>query len=61
MNQTRNHPALAGPGIMFFSAVILGYFGFTINWNYYSVSDGQFLPYIAILDWTLKGASIGFA
>ena len=61
MNQMKNHPALAGPGMMIFSAVIFGYFGFTITWNYHSFATGQFLPYIVILNWTLQGAGIGFA
>ena len=61
MNQMKNHPALAGPGMMILSAVIFGYFGFTSSWNYYSITNGQFLLYVAILDWTLKGAGVGFA
>ncbi|MCI0677077.1 MAG: hypothetical protein L0Y42_15045 [Phycisphaerales bacterium] len=50
----------AGPGIMLLSAAIFGFFGFTTSWIYYSGTTGQFLFFVALLDWTLKGAAIGF-
>ena len=50
---------LAGPGIMLLSAAIFGYFGFAITWIHHSTT-GQFLLFVALLDWTLKGSAIGF-
>lgn len=62
MAQPRASAFLAGPGVMIFSAVIFGYFGFLgVQWNYNSVVTGQFLLYVAILDWTLKCTAVGFA
>lgn len=59
MNQVKNHPALAGPGMMIFSAALFGYFGFFIgllHTNY----QGTFILYFALLDWTIKGTAVGF-
>ena len=53
--------SIAGPGVMLFSAAIFGYFGFSSSFLYHSVNTGQFLFFVALLDWTLKGAAIGFA
>jgi hypothetical protein len=50
---------MAGPGMMFLSAVIFGYFGFTTSWNYQGL-NGQFLLFVALLDWTLKGSCLGY-
>jgi hypothetical protein len=61
MNEQVRNPAVASPGIMLLSAAIFGYFGFFITWNHYSIITGKFLLFVALLDWTLKGASIGFA
>lgn len=52
--------SLAGPAVMLFSAAIFGYFGWGVTWIS-TGNAGQFLVYVAILDWTLKIASIGFA
>ena len=52
--------SLAGPGMMILSAAIFGYFGFSTSWNYYSVINGQFLLFVALLDWTLKVSAIAF-
>lgn len=51
---------LAGPGIMLLSAAIFGYFGFATHWNYHSGLTGEFLLFVALLDWTLKGSAIAF-
>ena len=59
MNQTRNHPALAGPGIMFISAALFGYFGFFMG-LLHTNSLNQFVLFFALLDWTLKGTACGF-
>lgn len=57
--QYQQQALLAGPGMMFFSAAIFGYFGFFYaTWNYYSVINGQFLLFVALLDWTLKVSAI---
>ena len=45
---------------MFVSAAIFAYFGFNKPWLYTGI-DGQILPFVVILDWSLKGGAIGFA
>ncbi len=50
---------LSGPGMMFLSAAIFGYFGFGVTWLT-TGSGGQFLLFVAILEWTLKGTAIVF-
>ncbi len=50
----------SGPGVMLISAALFGYFGFSSSWIHTS-SDGQFLPFVAIIEWSLKGGAIGFA
>ncbi len=50
----------AGPGAMLFSALIFGYFGYGITWIHQSGITGQTLPYVVLLDWTLKVSSIAF-
>ena len=50
---------LAGPGMMFLSAAIFGYFGFSITWIYQG-NNGQFLLFVALLDWTLKGSAMAY-
>lgn len=59
MDQSRSGMSLAGPGIMFISAAIFGYFGFTSNFNYTGV-NGEFLLFVALLDYTLKISAIAF-
>jgi hypothetical protein len=51
---------LAGPGVMLLSAAIFAYFGFSTTWLHHSVSTGQFLLFVAILDYTLKATAIAF-
>ncbi len=60
MTQRSYSNALAGPGIMLLSAAIFGYFGFATSWNHHSVLTGEFLLFVALLDWTLKCSSIAF-
>ena len=45
---------------MLFSAAIFGYFGFGVTWLNTSSITGQFLPFVAIFEWTLKAGSIAF-
>jgi hypothetical protein len=56
----RQSADLAGPGIMLLSAAVFAYFGFGTTWLHNSVSNGQFLIYVALLDYTLKATAIGF-
>jgi hypothetical protein len=42
---------LAGPAIMILSALIFGYFGYTLR---PTASDGQFVLFMALLTWTLR-------
>ena len=42
---------LAGPVIMLLSALIFGYFGYTLK---PTASDGQFVLFMALLTWTLR-------
>lgn len=51
---------LAGPGVMLISAAIFGYFGFGITWLTTSSITGQYLPFVAIFEWTLKIGAIAF-
>ena len=60
MTQRSHSNALAGPGIMLLSAAIFGYFGFAMTWSYHSSRTGEFLLFVALLDWTLKCSSIAF-
>lgn len=48
---------LAGPAIMVLSALIFGYFGFTMTSR---ATDGQFVLFMALLTWTLRISSIVF-
>ncbi len=50
---------LAGPAVMLVSAALFGYFGFATSWNHHGIT-GQFLLFVALLDWTLKLSAIGF-
>ncbi len=59
MNQVKNHPALAGPGIMLISAALFGYFGF-FRGLLHTNSLNQFVLFFALLVWTLKGTACGF-
>jgi hypothetical protein len=52
---------LTGPGMMLLSAAIFGYFGFGMTWIHTSAITGQFLLFVALLDWTLKVTAIAFA
>ena len=45
---------------MLLSAAIFAFFGVATSWNYTGV-NGQFLLFVALLDWSLKIAAIGFA
>src|SRR5436190_1965121 len=58
---TRQTNEMTGPGIMAISALIFGYFGFGTTWLHYSSITGQFLLFVALLDYTLKGTAIAFA
>jgi len=60
MNQN-NGQGMAGAGVMFLSALIFGAVWYLTSWNYYSVINGQFLFFVALLDWTIKGTTIAFA
>jgi hypothetical protein len=50
---------LSGPGVMLLSAAIFGYFGFSVAWLT-TGNNGEFLLYVAILEWTLKVTAIAF-
>lgn len=52
--------ALGGPGAMLLSALIFGYFGYGVTWIHQSPITGQLLPYVVILEWTLKVSSVAF-
>ncbi|MCH2162292.1 MAG: hypothetical protein MK085_10520 [Phycisphaerales bacterium] len=65
MQDSEHHPSAAsagfsGPGVMLISAALFGYFGFFTSWST-TGTDGQFLPFVAIVEWSLKGGAIGFA
>jgi len=44
---------------MVISAALFGCFGFAVTYNYYGV-NGQFLFFVALLEWTLKISAIAF-
>ena len=50
---------LAGPGVMFISAAIFGFFGFSSTWMH-TGQGGQFLVFVVIFEWTLKGSAIAY-
>ena len=56
----QNGAGIAGSGIMFLSALIFGAVWYLTSWNYYSVINGQFLFFVALLDWTIKGTTVAF-
>lgn len=64
MDQRRHSTAaggsLGGPGMMLLSAAIFGYFGFGMSWTHYSIFNGSFVLFFALLDYTLKGSAIAF-
>ncbi|MCH7603629.1 MAG: hypothetical protein IIB54_12765 [Planctomycetes bacterium] len=60
MKQVKHNPALAGPGIMFISAALFGYFGFFTGGLMHTNLLNQFVLFFALLDWTLKGTACGF-
>lgn len=60
MGSGRTEAGFTGPMIMLLSAGIFGFFGFMTTWLHYSATTGEFLFYVALLDWTLKVASIAF-
>jgi hypothetical protein len=45
---------------MLISAAVFGYFGFGTTWIHTSQLTGGFLLFVALLDWTLKSACVGF-
>ncbi len=45
---------------MFMSAAIFGFFGFNTVWIHTGI-NGEILPFVGILEWSLKGGAIGFA
>ena len=57
-----NSPASSRSNIFFMlvSAALFGYFGFGTTWIHTRQVTGAFLLFVALLDWTLKGACIGF-
>ena len=59
-DQPRNASIMAGPGIMLLSAAIFGYFGFAMGWVHTSATTGQVVPFVPLLEWTLKGTAIVF-
>jgi len=56
---TPSNRDLAGPGIMLLSSALFGYFGFASTWIT-TGSNGQYLLFVAILEWTLRISAIGF-
>ena len=50
---------LAGPGTMFLSAAIFGFFGFYPTWMHTGLG-GQLLVFVVIFEWTLKGSAIAY-
>ncbi len=59
MSEHRHSGALAGPGWMFFSTILFGYFGFFMGLTANSTS-GAFVFFFAALLWTLRISAIGF-
>ncbi len=49
-----------GPVVMLLSAALFGYFGFMMSWNHHSAITGQFLLFVALLEWTLKGSALAY-
>ena len=59
MERTETTSGLAGPGIMLLSAGLFGYFGFTSQWIS-TGANGQYLFFVDLLEWTLKGSAVLF-
>ncbi len=45
---------------MLLSAALFGYFGFFTIWNHTSGLTGEFLLFVALLEWTLKVSAVVF-
>lgn len=48
------------PWMMLISAAIAGYFGFSASFSYTSSITGEFLFFVPLYEWSLKGAAIAF-
>lgn len=60
MQHRQQYAGTGGPGAMFFSAALFGFFGFYyLNISYYDPS-GQFVFFAALIDLTLKISAVAF-
>jgi hypothetical protein len=48
------------PWMMLISGAIAGYFGFSATYSYTSTITGEFLLFVPLYEWSLKGAAIAF-
>ena len=50
----------SSPWMMLISAAIAGYFGFSPSFSYTSSNTGEFLFFVVLYEWSLKGVAIAF-
>ena len=60
MTQRSYSNALAGPGMMFLSAAIFGFFGFMMAFPEIASTTGKLIPMVVTLKWTLRAAAVAF-
>ena len=60
MTQRSYSNALAGPGMMFLSAAIFGFFGFMMAFPEIASTTGKLIPMVVTLKWTLRMAAVAF-
>lgn len=60
MTQRSYSNALAGPGMMFLSAAIFGFFGFMMAFPEIDSISGNLIPMVVTLKWTLRAAAGAF-
>ncbi len=60
MTQRSYSNALAGPGMMFLSAAIFGFFGFMMAFPEIDSTTGNLIPLVVTLKWTLRAAAVAF-
>ncbi|MEE9129033.1 MAG: hypothetical protein V3T84_03375 [Phycisphaerales bacterium] len=60
MTQRSYSNALTGPGMMFLSAAIFGFFGFMMVFPEIASTTGKLIPMVVTLKWTLRAAAVAF-
>lgn len=60
MQHQQQFAGMSGPGAMFLSATIFGYFGFMMIFYEVDAETGNLIPLVVTLKWTLRVSAIAF-